>query len=54
IVVDNHQRLSATGTSVLVDSMKTHTLGRVSMDMLAVDLTALPHADIGSEVVLWV
>jgi len=50
---DGYQRLSETGTPVLVDSIKTHTLGRISMDMLAVDLTALPHADIGSEVVLW-
>jgi alanine racemase len=50
---DGYQRLSATGTPVLVDSMKTHTLGRVSMDMLAVDLTALPQTNVGSEVVLW-
>jgi alanine racemase len=28
-------------------------IGRVSMDMLAVDLTHLPDSDIGSEVVLW-
>ncbi|WP_216934777.1 MULTISPECIES: alanine racemase [unclassified Acinetobacter] len=50
---DGYQRLSATGTPVLVDSVKTHTLGRISMDMLAVDVTALPQADVGSEVVLW-
>src|SRR5690606_20139174 len=50
---DGYQRLSATGTPVLVDSMKTHTVGRVSMDMLAVDLTALPQTNVGSEVVLW-
>ena len=50
---DGYQRLSATGTPVLVDSMKTHTLGRISMDMLAVDLTALPQANVGSEVALW-
>ncbi|MBO1996888.1 hypothetical protein J4714_13640 [Staphylococcus epidermidis] len=30
-----------------------HTLGRVSMDMLAVDLTHLPQAKLGSEVTLW-
>src|SRR5690606_15960882 len=50
---DGYQRLSATGTPVLVDSMQTQTLGRVSMDMLAVDLTTLPQANVGSEVVLW-
>ncbi len=50
---DGYQRTTQTGTSVLVDSQKTQILGRVSMDMLAVDLSHLPHADIGSEVVLW-
>ena len=29
------------------------TVGRVSMDMLCVDLTHLPHAHLGSEVTLW-
>ena len=29
------------------------TLGRVSMDMLACDLTDLPEAGVDSEVVLW-
>ena len=33
--------------------VRTRTLGRVSMDMLAVDLTATPSATIGSEVTLW-
>jgi len=50
---DGYQRLSATGTPVLVDSIKTQTLGRISMDMLAVDLGSVPDAQIGSEVVLW-
>jgi alanine racemase len=38
---------------VLVDGRRSHTVGRVSMDMLAVDLTDLPGADLGSEVTLW-
>ena len=38
---------------VLVDGKLTRTVGRVSMDMLAVDLTDIPEAEIGSEVELW-
>ena len=50
---DGYQRISATDTPILVDGVLTHIVGRVSMDMLAVDLTPIPHAAIGSEVVLW-
>ncbi|MGE8538850.1 MAG: alanine racemase [Acinetobacter sp.] len=50
---DGYQRISATGTPVLVDSVRTQVLGRVSMDMLTVDLTTIPQATVGSEVVLW-
>jgi alanine racemase len=50
---DGYQRMSVTGTPVLVDSKRTQILGRVSMDMLVVDLTNIPSANIGSEVVLW-
>jgi alanine racemase len=38
---------------VLVDGVRTRTLGRVSMDMLAVDLDQMPQAGPGSEVTLW-
>lgn len=41
------------GTPILVDGQRTQTLGRVSMDMLCVDLSTLPQADVGSRVVLW-
>ncbi len=41
------------GTPVLVDGVPTRTLGRVSMDMIAVDLGPASGADVGSEVVLW-
>jgi alanine racemase len=41
------------GTPILVNGQRTRTLGRVSMDMLAVDLSGLPEAQIGSHVVLW-
>ncbi len=50
---DGYPRHAATGTPVLVDGRRTRTLGRVSMDMLCVDLTDLPGAGIGSAVVLW-
>lgn len=50
---DGYQRLFATGTPILVDGIRTQTIGRVSMDMLAVDLSDIPNAQVGSEVVLW-
>jgi alanine racemase len=50
---DGYPRHCATGSPVLVDGVRTRTLGRVSMDMLAVDLTPIPDASIGSEVTLW-
>lgn len=49
---DGYQRISI-NAPVLVNDIRTNTIGRVSMDMLAVDLTHIPDADIGSEVVLW-
>lgn len=50
---DGFPRICPTGTPVLVDGVRTRTLGRVSMDMLAVDLTELPQAGWGSTVTLW-
>jgi alanine racemase len=50
---DGYPRHCATGTPVLVDGVRTRTVGRVSMDMLAVDLAPVPHAAAGSEVTLW-
>jgi alanine racemase len=50
---DGYPRHAPNGTPILVDGQRTGTLGRVSMDMLCVDLSAMPQADIGSTVVLW-
>lgn len=50
---DGYPRHAPTGTPVLVNGHVTRTLGRVSMDMLFVDLTTLPDAGVGSPVVLW-
>jgi len=50
---DGYPRHAPTGTPVLVDGSRSRILGRVSMDMLAVDLTGVPAAGIGAPVVLW-
>ncbi|PLC55123.1 alanine racemase [Pollutimonas nitritireducens] len=50
---DGYPRHAGTGTPVSVDGVRTRLLGRVSMDMLVVDLTPVPQAHIGSRVVLW-
>lgn len=50
---DGYPRVAPTGTPILVEGVRTRTLGRVSMDMLAVDLGPVPAARIGSEVTLW-
>ena len=50
---DGYPRTAATGTPILVDGQSCRTLGRVSMDMLAVDLSELPDAGYGSAVTLW-
>jgi alanine racemase len=41
------------GTPVLVDGVRTRTVGRVSMDMITVDLTPVPEARVGSVATLW-
>lgn len=50
---DGYPRHAPTGTPVLVNGVRTRTLGRVSMDMLCVDLSELPSVAIGDEVTLW-
>jgi alanine racemase len=50
---DGYPRHAPTGTQLNVDGQKTQLLGRVSMDMLCVDLTHLPQAGEGSTVTLW-
>jgi alanine racemase len=50
---DGYPRHCGTGTPVLVDGVRTRLVGRVSMDMVAVDLTPVPGARLGSEVTLW-
>ena len=50
---DGYPRRCGSGTPVLVLGRRCTSVGRVSMDMLAVDLGELPHAGVGSEVTLW-
>lgn len=50
---DGYPRHCSTGTPVLVEGVRTRLVGRVSMDMIAVDLSALPQAGMGSEVTMW-
>ncbi|MBI5889910.1 MAG: alanine racemase [Nitrosomonadales bacterium] len=50
---DGYPRHAPTGTPILVNGKRTRTLGRVSMDMLCVDLGELPDAAVGSPVTLW-
>ncbi len=50
---DGYPRSAPTGTPVLVNGVRTRTLGRVSMDMIAVDLTPVIDVVVGSEVTLW-
>lgn len=50
---DGYPRSAPDGTPVAVDGQRAPLIGRVSMDMLTVDLTDLPSARVGSEVELW-
>ncbi|TLG91717.1 alanine racemase [Pseudomonas edaphica] len=50
---DGYPRHAPTGTPVLVAGQRSQLLGRVSMDMLCVDLTDVPQAGLGSTVELW-
>jgi alanine racemase len=50
---DGYPRQAANGVSVLIEGTRVPIAGRVSMDMLCVDLTHVPHARVGSAAVLW-
>ncbi|MFN3629110.1 MAG: alanine racemase [Casimicrobiaceae bacterium] len=50
---DGYPRHAPTGTPVLVGGQRTRLVGRVSMDKIAVDVTDLPLAQVGTAVELW-
>ena len=49
---DGYPRQAKTGTPVIVNGQRTRIIGRVSMDMMTVDLTGID-ARLGSKVELW-
>jgi alanine racemase len=50
---DGYPRHAPTGTPVVLNGQRSRVLGRVSMDMLCIDLTDFPDAGLGSPVELW-
>ena len=50
---DGYPRHAYNGVPVLIEGVRVPVAGRVSMDMLCVDLTNVPHAGVGSPAVLW-
>ncbi|WP_296944780.1 alanine racemase [uncultured Massilia sp.] len=50
---DGYPRHAEHGTPVLVEGRRTRLIGRVSMDMMTVDLTPVANARVGSKVTLW-
>ena len=50
---DGYPRHAPSGTPVLVCGQRVPLIGRVSMDMITVDLRTQPQARVGDPVVLW-
>ena len=50
---DGYPRSAPTGTPVWVAGQRTRLIGRVSMDMLTVDLDPVPEAGVGAPVQMW-
>lgn len=50
---DGYPRTAPAGTPVLVGGRRVPLVGRVSMDMLTVDLSAVPEAQVDTPVELW-
>lgn len=50
---DGYPRHAPSGTPIVVGDSRTRTVGRVSMDMLTVDLSTVPGAHVGTPVTLW-
>ncbi len=50
---DGYPRHAPNGTPVIVEGVKVPMVGRVSMDMITVDLSGVPNARVGSAVTLW-
>jgi alanine racemase len=50
---DGFPRHAPGGTPVLVNGRAASLAGRVSMDMICIDLSTVPNAQVGADVILW-
>ncbi|MFM9885890.1 MAG: alanine racemase [Burkholderiales bacterium] len=50
---DGYPRQAPSGTPILIGGRRSQTVGRVSMDMITVDLTDHPEAGVGTPATLW-
>jgi alanine racemase len=50
---DGYPRHAPAGTPILVNGKRARIVGRVSMDMITVDISGIPEAGIGTPVTLW-
>jgi alanine racemase len=50
---DGYPRMAPSGTSVLINGVRVPIIGRVSMDLMTLDLRGLTTAKVGDEVLLW-
>ncbi len=50
---DGYPRTAQDGTPILVNNVKCQLAGRVSMDLMTIDLRPCPNAQVGDPVVLW-
>jgi len=50
---DGYPRHAPSGTPVLINGVECPLAGRVSMDMLTVDLRNCPNVEVGYDCVLW-
>jgi alanine racemase len=50
---DGYPRSASAGTPVLVNGVRAAIAGRVSMDLITIDLRGVPSAKVGDRVVLW-
>ncbi|MGQ4659261.1 alanine racemase [Lysobacter sp. F6437] len=50
---DGYPRAAPAGTPILVNGQRTAVIGRVSMDLMTIDLRSIPDAQVGDPVILW-
>ena len=50
---DGYPRQAPSGTPVLINGHRCPLVGRVSMDMITIDVTDLPSVSIGDQAILW-